>query len=300
MINKTEVFYRDRQTGRLVKEKIFAENTLRWFYENPFGFQIFNFLLNNQIANSIYGKIYDSASSRNKIQKFVSQYGIDLEEVELPLSDYLTFNAFFSRRLKAEARPFCSNPEFFSSPSDGKVLVYPNLEEKNRIPVKGSLITLSSLLGSEAIAEPYQNGSALIIRLAPYDYHRFHFPDDGEASYPRNIKGKYHSVNPIALAKVPNLFCQNKRTITEFNSQNFGKISYVEIGALTVGSIIQTYTPGQVKKGQEKGYFQYGGSTLVLLFEPDAIAFDNDLIEDSKKNLEVHVLTGNCVGQKLR
>ena len=298
--SKTEVRFRDRQTGEIVSEKIFSESTLRWLYEDSLGFKVFKYLLNNRVFCWLYGKFQDLPISRSKIANFTSQYQINTEEIELPLENYQSFNAFFSRRLKPNARSFIKDSDVFCAPGDGKVLVYTQLAEETRIPVKGASITLESLLDSEVIAQNYRGGSALIVRLAPYDYHRFHFPDRGEASPAHYITGQYHSVNPIALAKVPNLFCLNKRVVTEFKSQNFGRIAYVEIGAITVGSIMQTYTPGMVTKGQEKGYFQYGGSTLVLLFEPRKIKFDEDLIRDSNANLEVQVLAGSQIGTKIK
>ncbi|NET37743.1 MAG: phosphatidylserine decarboxylase [Cyanothece sp. SIO1E1] len=295
-MQKTEVRYRDRQTGKIVTEDILAETTLRWWYENPLGFAVFRYLLNNQFFCWLYGKLQDLPSSRHKIAEFVNQYQINLEEIELPLARYRTFNAFFSRRLKPHARSFIQTTDVFCAPADGKVLVYPQLAAATRIPIKGATITLQSLLNSEGAAKAYAGGAALIVRLAPYDYHRFHFPDQGKANCAQSIQGQYHSVNPIALAKVPDLFCRNKRAVTEFYSQNFGRIAYVEVGAIVIGSIVQTYTPGLVAKGQEKGYFQHGGSTLVLLFEPGAIAFDQDLIQDSQQNLEVQVLAGMQLG----
>jgi phosphatidylserine decarboxylase len=295
---RTDVCYRDRQTGAIVTEPVFAETTLRWFYENPLGFQVFNVFLNNPTFCWLYGRWQNSPSTCKKIPEFVARYGINLEEAELPCDRYPSFNAFFSRRLKPGVRPFVSRPEIFCSPGDGKVLVYPQLQAQTRIPVKGRSISLAGLLASEAAAQPYRGGSALVIRLAPYDYHRFHFPDDGEASLAKTIEGQYHSVNPIALARVPDTFCRNKRAVTDLNSKHFGRIAYIEVGALTVASIVQTYTPGFVSRGQEKGHFQYGGSTLVLLFEPGAIAFDPDLIEDSANGLEVHVLAGSQLGKQ--
>lgn len=295
---KTEVYYRERKTGHQVCETIFAEQTLRWFYENYFGFQVFKYALNNSAFCWLYGKLQNLPSSSQKIPEFVAKYQINIEDVELPLESYKSFNAFFSRRLKLEARPFAEAKNLFCAPGDGKVLVYPKLFVETRLPVKGSSITLASLLASKIEAKTYIGGSALITRLAPYDYHRFHFPDDGEASSAIKIKGCYHSVNPIALSKIPDLYCRNKRNVTEFYSKNFGRIAYIEVGAITVGTIIQTYTPGSVIRGQEKGYFQYGGSTLVLLFEPGAIVFDEDLIADSAAGIEVHVLAGSSIGKK--
>lgn len=294
----TEVCYRDRQTGEIVSEINASASTLRWLYEDSFGFKVFNYLLNNQFFCWFYGKFQDLPTSRSKISKFIAQHHLDPEEIELPLESYRSFNAFFSRRLKPDARPFNTDPDVFCAPADGKVLVYPQLQAETRIPVKGNSISIESLLASEATAQNYRRGTALIVRLAPHDYHRFHFPDRGKVNAARYIKGRYHSVNPIALAKVPNLYCYNKRSVTEFSSEHFGRIAYVEVGAITIGSIVQTYNPGTVVRGQEKGYFQYGGSTLVLLFEPGAIAFDQDLVRDSANGIENHVLAGSKLGKK--
>lgn len=296
-VTKTQVRYRDRQTNIIVTENIFAETTLRWLYEDDLGFRVFNYLLNNQVFCWLYGKYQDLPITRRKIAKFVDQHQIDLKEIELPLESYQNFNAFFSRKLKPNARPFRLDSDIFCAPGDGKVLVYPQLTEHTRIPVKGTLITIESLLASEVAAQTYYDGSALILRLAPYDYHRFHFPDKGKANPARYVPGQFHSVHPIALSNMPHIYCLNKRAVTDFYSQNFGHIAYIEIGAITIGSIMQTYKPGIVTKGQEKGYFQYGGSTLVLLFEPGAIAFDRDLIRNSAQNLEVSVLAGSRLGK---
>ncbi len=294
----TDVCYRDRQTGEIVTEINSSASTLRWFYEDSLGFKVFNYLLNNQFFCWFYGKFQDLPTSCSKISKFVIQHHLDLEEIELPLESYWSFNDFFSRRLKTGARHFNADPDVFCAPADGKVLVYPQLQAETQIPVKGSSINIESLLDSEVDAQRFRRGVALIVRLAPYDYHRFHFPDRGKASAARYIRGRYHSVNPIALAKIPNLYCYNKRSITEFSSEHFGRIAYVEVGAIAIGSIVQTYNPGPVARGQEKGYFQYGGSTLVLLFEPDAIAFDRDLVRDSANGIENHVLAGSKLGKK--
>jgi phosphatidylserine decarboxylase len=162
--------------------------------------------------------------------------------------------------------------------------------------VKGSTISIDLLLHSPIAAQLYDKGAALVLRLAPQDYHRFHFPDSGVAEPTRTIPGRYHSVNPIALARVPDVFCCNKRTVTDFQSRHFGPIAYIEIGAFRVGSIVQTYVPGEVTKGQEKGYFQFGGSTIIVLFAPDSIVFDADLMEDSAQGLEVAVKAGSHIG----
>ncbi|MEM7792881.1 MAG: archaetidylserine decarboxylase [Cyanobacteria bacterium P01_C01_bin.118] len=297
--NKEEIYYRDRQTGKILTEKVLLKNAMRWFHGTVIGSIVFNVLLNHRFFGWLYGKVQNLPSSRNKINQLVEHYPIDLKEIEYPLSHYQNYNAFFSRRLKPDARTFSQDEYVLCSPGDGKIRVYPWLTEETRISVKGANITIGSLLNSDTEAQAYRNGSALILRLSPHDYHRFHFPDGGKAEQARYIKGKYYSVNPIALAQISNLYCRNKRAVTKFYSNNFGQISYIEVGAITVGDIVQTYNPGPVNKGQEKGFFQCGGSTLILLFEPGKITFDQDLIQDSHQNLEVRVLTGMRLGIKV-
>lgn len=292
-----KILYRDRLSGELITEQIFQEKILRWLYETYIGYLVWRVLLNRKIFNVLYGKYQDSAYSRHKISKFIIKYEIDLTELTLPLEKYSSFNTFFSRQLRPSARPFIPDANTFCAPGDGKVLVYSQLNSTTKIPVKNQYISLDSLLVSAINPDIYTGGSAIILRLAPYDYHRFHFPDGGIAESAKYIQGEYHSVNPIALSKVPDIYCRNQRAITQFNADNFGSIAYIEVGALTVSSIIQTYKPGRVTRGQEKGYFQYGGSTLILLFEPDKIVFDRDLVGDSAQGIEVQVLAGSKLGK---
>ena len=166
------------------------------------------------------------------------------------------------------------------------------------MPVKSSQLAARALLAAAIDPTPYRGGSALVVRLAPYDYHRFHFPADGQVSQTQWIDGTYHSVNPVALACVPDVFHRNRRSVCELTTPAFGRIAYIEVGAINVASIVQTHSIGPCERGQEKGFFQFGGSTVVLLFEPGAIAFDSDLVADSAAGLEVHVRTGAGVGDR--
>lgn len=290
-----EIRYRDRRTGRTITEPQSYAFFQRVF-QSSIVLGLFHLLLNNSVFCRLYGWFQARHGSRRKIPRFVRDYGIDMEEIEYPLDRYPTFNAFFTRRLKPEARPFEPEPDALSCPADGKVLVYQQLIDGARIPVKGASVPLQRLLDSEEDALPYLHGSALVVRLAPYDYHRFHFPDSGTAAPARVTRGRYYIVNPLGLARVPGVFWRNKRAITRFDSDGFGRIAYLEIGGFTVGSIVETYTPGPVDRGQEKGYFQFGGSTLVLLFEPGRVVFDDDLMEDSGRGIEVHVQAGARIG----
>lgn len=290
--------FRDRQSGELVPESIPAEGALRWFYQSRWGFLLFSLFLNRAFICRLYGKWQDRSGSRRQIRPFVERYGLDLTEIELSVDAYPSFNAFFTRRLRPGVRAFAAEPEALCAPADGKALVYPCLGEESGLPVKGARVSPGAMLGSEEEGGRYRGGAALVVRLAPYDYHRFHFLDSGQAGPARYLGGEYHSVNPIALGRVPRVFARNRRAIAYLESEQFGCVAHVEVGAFAVGSIVQTYAPGPVERGQEKGYFQFGGSTLVLLFERGRVEFDADLVRDSAEGVEVHVRTGSRIGRR--
>ena len=294
---RTEVRYRNRRTDEIIVEQVPAENALRRLYETAAGRFFGGLVFGNGALSHLYGWWQNRSRTQRKIRPFVDRFRIDLDEVEFPLDQYSNFNAFFSRRLQPGARSFPDDPQILCSPGDGKALVFPHLTEEIQFPVKGSSITPASLLACEEAARPYLGGSALIVRLAPPDYHRFHFPDDGRASTTHLVRGGCHSVNPIALACKPEIFHLNRRAVTQVGSANFGPLACVEIGAFAVASIVQTFVPGPVRRGQEKGFFQFGGSTLVLLFTPGAVRFDDDLVRDSAAGLEVQVTAGSSVGR---
>ena len=294
--DRTLVRYRNRRTGQISTEQVPAERGLRFFYESPVGRLLRGPIFGNRVLSRLLGWRQDRPWSRAQIRPFVERFGIDLDEVELPVDQYPTFNAFFARRLKPGARPFAADPDTLCCLADGKALVFPELADGVEFPIKGASVTPASLLASGADAAPFAGGSALVVRLAPPDYHRFHFPDDGRAAAARLVPGRCHSVNPIALRRVPDLFGQNRRTVTRIDTAHFGPVAYVEVGAFAVASIVQTFAPGPVARGQEKGHFQFGGSTLALLFAPGAVRFDGDLVRDSVAGLETQVRAGERVG----
>ena len=164
--------------------------------------------------------------------------------------------------------------------------------------IKGSKFNLSSFLIEDDLVKKFEGGSMLIVRLAPTDYHRYHFPASGPASESKLIKGPLYSVNPIALDKSLEIFCQNKRTICVQQSNDYGDIAYSDVGATAVGTIHQTYTPNvPLEKGAEKGYFAFGGSTVVLFFEKGKIQFDQDLIDNTKNGIETAVEMGDTIAR---
>ena len=291
-------YYRQRSSQKMIAERSPGLSILAWLYTSSLGRFLLLPITRLRFISKLFGWWQKKRFTKQHIPKFIEQYQVNVNEIELPLNHYNNFNAFFTRKLRPEARTFTRDTTLLPSPSDGKVLVYPFLNPKTSIPVKSALTTPEKILGNSLDSSHYIGGSAAVIRLAPYDYHRFHFIDNGSAGVTHEIDGNYHSVNPIAISQIPDLFSINKRSITEINTVSFGRVACIEVGALNVGSIIQTYVPGTVIRGHEKGYFQFGGSTIVLLFSPNCILFDDDLLTDSSNGIEVHVSAGESIGRK--
>lgn len=285
--------YIDRETGQLKTEKIAGENWLIWLYNNPVGEATLWTVAKRKFVSSFYGEMMDQPSSAEKIQPFIKDFDIDMSIAQE--QKFSNFNDFFIRKLKVEARPIAGDSTVIISPADGKILAYENLNNAD-FYVKGSRFNVASFLDDADLAKKYQNGTLLVFRLAPPDYHRFHFPIRGKIIANKKIDGDYYSVNPIALRKKAEIFWLNKREYSILQNPLFGEVIMAEVGATMVGSMIQTYQGNSVKKGQEKGYFKFGGSTVVLLFEKDKIDVDDDLLRNSAKNIETTIQLGNQIG----
>jgi len=213
------------------------------------------------------------------------------------VDSFASFNEFFYRKLKSEARPVDPDPDVVVFPADGRHLVVPEVDAADTFYIKGQAFELRSFLADEALAAEFRGGPILISRLCPVDYHRYHFPLAGEASVPVAINGHLRSVSPLALRRDLAILWQNKRTRTVVDSPTFGKVVVMEIGATCVGSIHSTFAPGLVEKGDEKGYFSFGGSCVVTLFQAGCVRFDQDLLEHSEASTEVYAKVGERAGR---
>jgi phosphatidylserine decarboxylase len=237
-----------------------------------------------------------SARSKKKIAPFVAKHNINLNEYTQPENGYQSFNDFFYRYVKPEYRPIEKGAV---SPADGRVLAFNTLSDTQQFFVKGSEFNLSTFLCDGALAQKYQGGAMIIIRLAPVDYHRFHFPVTGKVNASRKIKGFYYSVSPLALRKKMEIFCQNQREYCIQESNEYGDVLICDVGATLTGGIVQTYKEDAVaEKGSEKGYFAFGGSTLILLFEKGKIKFSEDLVKNTKDGYETFLKMGESIGVK--
>jgi len=285
--------YYERASGQLKIEKVAGEKWLKWLYNNPIGEATLWTFAKRKMLSSIYGKMMDRPSSAKRIHPFIEDYDIDMSGSRE--QEFKNFNDFFTRKLKDNVRPIDTSFNTVVSPVDGKILAYANISNSDFI-IKGFRFNVSSFLGNPVLAQKYHDGAVLIIRLAPTDYHRFHFPVSGNLTPGKKIEGDYFSVNPLALRKKAEIFCLNKREYTILSNPLFGDVLMAEVGATMVGSIIQTYTGSSVKKGEEKGYFKFGGSTVVLLFEKGKIYIDKDLLINTASGYETTVKMGERIG----
>lgn len=293
--------YYNRKLKKYETEKVAGEKYLNWTYSSPLGMSLLQILIKKKLFSKLYGFYCDTSLSTKKIEPFVENFDIDMNLCTKNCSDFKNFNDFFTRELKPFARPIDKSKDSLISLGDGRLLVYENIDLNNVIQVKGITYSLNELIKDTKTASKFKDGTCLVLRLCPTDYHRFHFIDDGICEKTNKIKGDYYSVNPIALSKINKLFCENKREWSLFCTENFGDVLYVEVGATCVGSIIQRYTPNKkISKGEEKGMFKFGGSTVILFFEKDKIKIDDDILLNSKKGIESKVLMGEKIGVRFK
>lgn len=296
----TPVEFFDRYTGQRRTEDIYGEGWLRWAYETPVGRLATRSAVKRALFSRIYGRFMDAPSSRARIAPFIAQYGLDAAEFEKTTPEFGSFNEFFSRRLRAGARPVDSDPEHVVFPADGRHLGVPNIDDTDGLYVKGQAFNLAGLLGDVGLTERYRGGAMVISRLCPVDYHRFHFPVAGTPSAPTLAPGDLYSVNPIALRRNIGFLTQNKRFLTVLHTETAGDVLCFEVGATNVGSVRHTYLPdAPVAAGDEKGFFEFGGSATVTLFEPGTVALADDLEHHSSQHTELYARMGDTMGWTL-
>jgi phosphatidylserine decarboxylase len=291
--------YFNRQTGNYEVEKVAGDKYLNWTYSSPIGMTLLELFLKKKTFSRLYGKYCDSSFSSRKISDFVKNFDIDMSISKSKAEDFKSFNDFFIREVTAEGRPLAMDRNVLMSPGDGRLSAFKDIDLNQLVQIKGLTYSLKELIQDDSVAQKFEGGICLILRLCPVDYHRFHFVDDGICDETVRIKGHYYSVNPIALNKKQKLFCENKREWSLFHSDNFGEILHVEVGATCVGTIVQTYTSGvRLSKGSEKGYFKFGGSTTILFFQKNTVEIDAEIIHQTSLGYETKVNMGEKIGKK--
>ena len=278
-------------------EQVYGERWLRLAYENPVGRFFVWMLARRAFFSRWYGYKMNKRVSALQVIPFIARYNIDVDEFTKSAFDYKTFNEFFYRALKPDARPIAPGENVAVFPADGRHLAFGNVATAPGFYVKGATFTLAELLGDPATAAKFEGGSLLISRLCPVDYHRFHFPVSGAPSDSRRIDGWLYSVSPVALRHNLSYLVQNKREVTLVESPAFGTVAMIEVGATNVGSIRQTYVSGRsVQKGDEKGLFAFGGSCVITVFQRGKIRFDDDVVARSAEHIETYAKMGDRLG----
>ncbi|KAF2103976.1 hypothetical protein NA57DRAFT_30331 [Rhizodiscina lignyota] len=303
--NSANILVQDRITGQINEERmsVYVRLGIRLLYKglksrDMEGRRIRALL---KSLSEKQGRKYDDPASAAEIQGFINFHQLNMSEVLLQTNQFKNFNEFFYRALKPDARP-CSapdHPEIATSPADCRTVVFNTLDEAQKIWVKGRDFTVERLFGKAypEDAKRYANGSFGIFRLAPQDYHRFHIPVDGILGEPRQIDGEYYTVNPMAIRSALDVYGENIRVLVPIDSEKHGRVMVVCVGAMMVGSTVITRKAGErVKRAEELGYFKFGGSTLLVLFEPGRVVFDQDLVDNSNGALETLVRVGMSVG----
>ena len=246
-------------------------------------------------VSDICGKFLSTRFSRRIIPSFVKKNHIDLSIYEK--QEFDSYNAFFTRKIKAEQRPINDQKNVLISPSDGKVTAYP-ITQKGRFWIKHTQYTAAQLLKDERLAERYMGGWIYVIRLTVDDYHRYCYVADGRKSRQRKIRGVLHTVNPVANDYYP-IYKMNSREYCLLKTKEFGTILLMEVGALMVGKINNhEEDSAQVKRGDEKGMFEFGGSTIVVMTEPGMTKPDKDIIQNTKVQAETLIKMGEPIGCK--
>ncbi|MGM0219328.1 phosphatidylserine decarboxylase [Enterococcus sp. AZ126] len=268
--------------------------SLHFLYKNPIGRIILKGIIQPPFTKAA-GVYLNSSLSKGMIKRFIKKNNLQMGEYEP--ATYTSFNHFFMREIKPEARLLTQNKAFLNAPCDSKVTAYP-IDENQLFKVKHSEYNLAELLGSTSLAEEWQAGCAVIFRLTPDDYHHYYFIDKGTIIEHQKIAGIFHTVQPIAIHNEP-VFSRNAREVTVIETENFGKVAQIEVGALMVGKIKNLKNLGSCQRFEKKGWFEFGGSTVILLFQKNQVKIDSEIERNTENNLETIVKFGQIIGEKL-
>lgn len=303
--NSANILVQDRLTGQINEEKmsVYVRLGIRLLYKGLKSKDMENKKIRKLLKSlSIkQGKKYDDPASKSQILPFIEFHQLDMSEVLLPVEEFKNFNEFFYRALKPDARP-CSapdDPHFIVSPADCRSVVFNTIDLATNVWVKGREFSIERLLGDAypEDAKRYDNGALGIFRLAPQDYHRFHIPVDGILRKPKLIAGEYYTVNPMAIRSALDVYGENVRVICPIDTELFGRVMVICVGAMMVGSTVITRNEGDnVKRAEELGYFKFGGSTILTLFEPGKMVYDADLVANSTNAVETLIRAGMSIG----
>ena len=294
----SEIRYYNRYSGQEEVEEVYGEAFLRWTYETVPGRTSLWAVARRAAFSKWYGWRMDRPASAAAVQPFIDKYGLDTNEFLEEPASFGSFNEFFYRKLKTEARPVKGGEDTVCLPADARHLGVADLGTVEGIYAKGQRFDVAEFLKDDELARAFQGGVAVISRLCPVDYHRFHSPVSGRIVEQRLINGWLYSVSPIALRRRIGFLWENKRLLSLIETEQLGKVAFVAIGATCVGTIAMTAGKGEtVAQGDELGYFAFGGSCVVTLFEPGRIRLTEDLAQSGGLQREVYARVGDVMGR---
>ena len=284
---------KDRE-GRIIHKDNGQDNFLKGLYGTVLGRKFLKILINPTISK-LGGAVLSTKLSSLLVKPFIKANNIDMSDYTERA--YVSFNDFFTRDLKPGKRFINRDKEVLISPSDGRVSVY-EIDDNMTFNIKDSYYTIESLTHSKKAANYYKGGTCVIIRLCVDNYHRYCYIDNGYKTTNKFIEGVLHTVNPVAC-EYYDIYKENSRECSLLHTENFGKVMQIEVGALMVGKIVNYDQVACIHRGDEKGKFEFGGSTIVLLFKKDTVDIDDDLIENTKNGFETAVKMGERIGKQI-
>ncbi len=297
-VKEQQIEFYNRYSSQIEIEEIYGEKWLKFIYNNSFGKFLLWLIVKRTVFSYLYGRWAKSKLSIKEIIPFIEKYKLNENEFILKSNQFTSFNDFFIRKLKPESRPIDEAVNSVIFPADGRHLGFQNINPENNFYVKDQQLDLIKLLGSYKLADQFKNGSMVFSRLCPIDYHRFHFPYSGIVKYAKLINGPLFSVSPLALKQNLKILSENKRCLTLLEINNNFNVAIVEVGATNVGSIVQTHNSNtRIIKGDEKGYFQFGGSAIITLFPEGKIRLADDLVAHSESGREIFARMGDKLGE---
>ena len=304
MSKNEEIQYFNRSKKRIEVEKVYGDAFIKLLYQSAAG-KLLSPIFANKLLSKAYGHLQSSMVTQLKVPKFVKNFNIDLNEYEAGSVEvdnkelsYKNFNEFFIRKFKKGKRKFVQDSNVLPACCEARYFGYDKIDDDVLVPVKGKYLNATQLIGDAEKAKPFEGGSLVIARLCPVDYHRYHYPDSGKTIESFPIHGQFHSVNPIALKNRPEIFIANERRVSILETKNFGKLAYIEVGAAMVGKIIQSHNEDKsFRRGQEKGYFLFGGSTVIVIGEQGRWTPSEDIVSNTRQGIETYLQLGDAMGQ---
>lgn len=283
-----------REENQFIEEKEYGKTKLEFLYNTYIGRILLKIIFASRWFSKINGIYQRSALSRKKIEKFVKEYDINMSSYQ-DINKYKTFEEFFRRKrdITTDLNKEAYIKNNLISIADAKLKVV-NLTKNSTFVIKHSIYDLKDLILDEKLSEEFKDGICLIYRLTVDDYHRYIFLDNGNVEKQYYIKGKLHTVQPISDKY--KVYIRNSRNVSVLNTDNFGKILQIEVGAMLVGKI-NNKNAKEFLRFDEKGFFDYGGSTIIQVIKNNNVKIDDKILKMSNEDIEVKVKIGDVIGK---